>query len=182
MQDPVRTNSNVIDKMLSMGTRLAETVGIVVLLALALICTLDVLTTTILGRPMVGVIELSEAGLALILFSGFVIAARRKSHIRVDLLVTRLGKIPRQVCHAIAHLFMVAFFALWTWQMGFMVAHSWTIRETATGLLAYPLYPIKFVLFLGLLAATLSLFWQFIDFLSRISNSNSDKPKDQASI
>jgi TRAP-type C4-dicarboxylate transport system permease small subunit len=179
MQDPVRTNSDGIDKILSMVTRLATAAGIVVLLALALLCTLDVLTTRILGQPMAGVIKLSEAGLALILFLGFAITARSRSHVRVDLLVSRLGKTPRRLCHAVAHLFTVFFFALWTWQMGFMTAQSWAIRETARGLLPYPLYPIKFILFLGLLAATFTLFWQLIEFVSKISNFNSGKRKNQ---
>lgn len=154
MKAPMQTMTDRLDKVLSMATRLATAVAILMLLALGLLCTLDVLTTRILVQPIAGVIKLSEAGLALILFLGLAIAARNRNHVRVDLLVSRLGTRPSRLCHAVANLFLVAFFALWTFQMGSMAAQSWAMRETATGLLPYPLYPIKFILFLGLLTAT----------------------------
>lgn len=62
-----------------------------------------------------------------------------------------LGPRARRFCDATGYLFAAVFFAVWTWQMGDMTAKSWSIREMATGLLPFPLYPVKFVLFTGLL-------------------------------
>ena len=88
------------------------------------------------------------------LFLGLAVVAHKRSHIRIDILVTRLGPRARSFFDATGYLFTAAFFTMWTWQMGHMAAKSWSIRETATGLLSFPLYPIKFILFLGLLIAT----------------------------
>ncbi len=141
-------------KMLSLAIRLITALGALAVLAIALIGTTDVLSIRILSQSIPGVIKLSEAGLVLALFLGLAVAVRNRGHIRIDILVTRLGPRTRRFCDVTGYLFTAVFFAMWTWQMGHMAAKSWSIRETATGLLSFPLYPIKFILFLGLLIAT----------------------------
>ena len=161
-----------MEKILSMATRLAMAVGVVVLLLLALVGTLDVLTTRFLDQPIAGVIKLSEAGLILVLFLGIVAATSNRSHVRVDILVTRLGLRAQRFCQSAGYFFTAGFFAVWTWQMGCMAAQSWSIRETATGLLSYPLYPIKIIIFLGLLIATLESLRQLVGSLNKIFYSD----------
>lgn len=162
-------------KIFSIAIQLTTSLGAVVLLALALISSSDVLTTRILNRPIPGVLKLSEAGLVLILFLGLAAATRSRRHVRVDLLINRLGPSARRFCVAMGYLCTAGFFALWTWQMGFMAAQSWAIRETATGLLAYPLYPIKSVLFLGMLFATLESFRRLVGSVNESFTSKSLK-------
>jgi TRAP-type C4-dicarboxylate transport system permease small subunit len=151
----MRANADRFGKMLSLAIRLASALGAVVLLALALIGTTDILSTRILDQPIPGVIKMSEAGLVLVLFLGLAVATRNRGHIRVDMLITRLGPGTRRFFDAIASLFTAGFFAVWTWQMWYMTAKSWSIREASTGMLSFPLYPIKSILFLGLLLATI---------------------------
>jgi TRAP-type C4-dicarboxylate transport system permease small subunit len=171
----MRTITERLDKLLSPAIRLAKAIGSAGLVILALVNTLDVLTTRFLDRPIVGVIKLSETGLVVALFIGIAVAVRSHSHVRMDMLVTRLSTRRQLFCQAIAYLATTAFLALWTWQMGLMTAQSWSIRETATGLLPYPLYPIKMILFLGLLIATLESLRQLAGSLIRISPSDSCK-------
>ena len=140
--------------MLTLAIGLAAGIGALVLLALSLIGTLDVLTTRFLHHPIPGVIKLSEAGLVLVLFLGLAVATGKRSHVRIDLLTSRLGPRARLFFQATGYFFTSVFFAMWTWQMGHMAAKSWAIREIATGLFPYPIYPIKFTLFIGLLIAT----------------------------
>jgi TRAP-type C4-dicarboxylate transport system permease small subunit len=163
--------------MLSLAIRLTAALGALVILALALIGTTDVLSIRILSQSIPGVIKLSEAGLVLVLFLGLAVAARNRGHIRIDILVTRLGPRARRFCDAAGYLFTAVFFAVWTWQMGHMTAKSWSIRETATGLLPFPLYPIKFLLFLGLLIATLESVRQLVLSVHEIYHPNSCKRK-----
>ena len=164
-------------KILALAIHLATALGTLVLLALALIGTSDVLTTRILDQPIPGVIKLSEAGLVLILFLGLAVAARNRDHIRVDILVNRLGPRARRFCCALGYLFTAGFFAMWTWQMWSMTAKSWSIREMATGLLPYPLYPIKFILFLGLFIATIESVRRLVFSVHEFYNPNSGQPK-----
>ena len=142
-------------KMLSLVTRLITALGALAVLAIALIGTVDVLSIRILNQSIPGVIKLSEAGLVLALFLGLAVVVRNRGHIRIEILVTSLGPRTRRFCDVTGYLFTTVFFSMWSWQMGHMAAKSWSIRETATGLLSFPLYPIKFILFLGLLIATI---------------------------
>ena len=156
MKDPNSTRAYGFEKALALAIRMAAATGSLVLLALALLGSMDVLTTRILNDPIPGVLELSEAGLALILFLGLSTATGKGSHIRVDILLNRLGSSARRFCRAISSLFTAVFFALWTWQMGHTAAKSWAIGEIAASLFPLPLYPVKCILFLGLLVATVA--------------------------
>lgn len=164
-------------KMLSLAIRLTTALGALAVLAIALIGTTDVLSIRILSQSIPGVIKLSEAGLVLAVFLGLVVATRNRRHIRIDILITRLGPRTQRFCNTTGYLFTVVFFAMWTWQMGHMAAKSWSIRETATGLLAFPLYPIKFILFLGLLIATIESFRHLLLSVHEIFHPNSYKQK-----
>ena len=173
----MRTITDGLGKLLSLAIRLTAALGALAILALALLGTSDVLSTRILNQSIPGFIKLSETGLVLALFLGLAVAARNRGHIRIDILVTRLGPRARRFCDATGYLFTAVFFALWTWQTGVMAAKSWSIRETATGLLPYPLYPIKFILFLGLLIATLESVRRLVLSVCEIYPPNSCKPK-----
>ena len=173
----MRTIADGFGKMLSLAIRMTAALGALALLALSLIGTSDVLSIRILQQSIPGVMKLSEAGLVLALFLGLAVAARNRGHIRIDILVTRLGPRARRFCDTTGYLFTAVFFALWTWQTGVMAAKSWSIRESATGLLPYPLYPIKFILFLGLLIATLESVRRLVLSVCEIYHPNSCKPK-----
>ena len=168
----MRNLVNGFGKMLSLAIRSATALGALILLALALVLTLDVLITRILDHPIPGIIKLSEAGLALILFLGLAVATRNCGHIRVDILVARLAPRTREFYDAIGYFFAAVFFALWTWQMGYSTAKSWAIREMATGLLPVPLYPVKFLLFLGLLIASIESIHLLVSSVHEICKPN----------
>ena len=173
----MRTFADGFGKMFSLAIRMTAGLGAIVILALALIGTSDVLSTGILNQSIPGVIKLSEAGLVLALFLGLAVAARNRGHIQIDILVTRLGPRARRFCDATGYLFTALFFAVWTLQMWYMTSKSWSIRETATGLLPFPLYPIKFILFLGLLIATIESVRHLVLSVHEICNPNSSKRK-----
>jgi len=173
----MRTIVNGLGKLLSLAIGLATALGALGLLALALIGTSNVLTTRILLRPIPGVIKLSEACLVLILFLGLAAATRKRAHIRVDLVINRMGPRARRFCSAIGFLFTAVFFAVWTWQIWHMAVKGWSIREMATGLLPYPLYPIKFMLFLGLLIATIESVRRLALSIREIYDPNSSQRK-----
>jgi len=158
MKKPLLTWVDGFGRLLSFAARLSVAIGSLVLLTLALIGFLDVFTTRFLHQPIPGARKLSEALLAAILFLGLVVATGRRRHVRVDMLVNRLGRRARLFSHVVGYPCTTIFFALWTWQMGHMAAKSWAIREITDGLLPYPVYPIKCILFLGLLFATMASF------------------------
>ena len=182
MKDPNSTRVNGFDKALALAIRMAATIGSLILLALALLGSMDVLATRILNDPIPGILELSEAGLAVVLFLGLSAATAKGSHIRLDILLNRLGSSALCLCRVISLLFTTVFFALWTWQMGHTAAKSWAMGEIAASLFPLPLYPVKFVVFLGLLVATVASFALLARSVFGVDNLKSESRKGQRSV
>ncbi|NNL76322.1 MAG: TRAP transporter small permease [Desulfobacterales bacterium] len=173
MEDLRRLISDGFGNMLSLAIRLATALGALVTLALALIGTTDVLTTTILARPIPGLIELSEAGLILIFFLGLTAGTRSRGQIRVDVIVNRMGQRGQRIFSLVGYLITAIFFSHWTLQMWHLAAKSMSIQEVATGLLPFPLYPVKIIAFLGLLIATIETVRRLVRSILDVFNPNS---------
>jgi TRAP-type C4-dicarboxylate transport system permease small subunit len=164
---------NVLNSALSIAVRLAIGLGAWVTLSLALLGTTDVLTTRILAHPIPGVIEMSEVGLILILFLGLTASTRNRDHIRVDVIINLMGHRARCICFMVGYLITAVFFSLWTFQMWHLAVKSVSIQEKATGLLPFPLYPVKIIAFLGLLIATIETVRRLIRSIIEVFSPNS---------
>lgn len=151
---------------------LAITVAALITLAMAVIGTLDIITTNVLSSPISGAFELSESGLILLLFFGLAVTSRSGSHIKVDILTSRLPVRGQKICDAIGYLFTSVLFAFWSQQMYFLTLKSFKIRETATGLLQFPIYIVKMAAFLGIMIATVETLRRlFISIAESIKNN-----------
>ena len=109
----------------------------------------DVIGTQFLGKPVPGALEITEATMVLIVFGGLTFAQIRKSHIRVELVHARSGPRMRAFMDLFTHLCALLFFGLLLWQAINEATHSWSIGESADGLIRFPLYPARIVLCLG---------------------------------
>ena len=152
---------NKLNTMLWFAVRLAAALGALITLTLALIGTTDVLTTRILARPIPSVVELSEAGMILILFLGLTAGT-----------CSRMGQRGRHVCSLVGYLITAIFFSLWTLQMWHLAVKSASIKEMATGFLPFPLYPVKIIAFLGLLIPTIETVRPLVRSILDVFNSN----------
>ncbi|MCP4624886.1 MAG: TRAP transporter small permease [bacterium] len=151
----MRTLSNLLERILAFVTEGTVSIAAIVALLVALIGTIDVLTTRVLAQAVPGAFELSEAGLVLMVFLGMAIVTREESHIKVDILVNRMPKRLQLICTVFGLALTTCFLGLMTWQMGSLALKSWKINEMATGLLPFPIYPVKMAAFVGLAAATI---------------------------
>ena len=148
--------------MLEGISKVAITVASLITLAIAIIGTIDVLTTNVIKQPIPGAMEMSQAGLVLLVFFGLAVASRSGDHIKVDILIKRLPERGQSICSAIGYLFTAVFFMFWTQQLWFLASKSWSIRETVLGLLQFPLYPVKIAVFLALAIATVETVRRFV--------------------
>ena len=146
---------NFFDKMLRSITEGTLSVAAVVALLVALVGTIDVLTTRVLAQAIPGAFELSEAGLVLMVFLGMAVVTKEESHIKVDILTNRMPKRLQLICTVFGLVLTTGFLFLMTWQMWSLAMKSWRIQEMATGLLPFPIYPVKMAAFLGLATATI---------------------------
>lgn len=103
-----------------------------------------------LNHPLEGTLEITEALLPVIIFLSVALTQFERGHIRVSLFIRSLH-FRTQHWLAAAAMLAGALFFLWAaiaaW--GFAM-ESWRIKEQEWGSILIPLYPVKFVAFLGL--------------------------------
>ncbi len=143
------------EKLLRVITEGTVSVAAIVALLVALVGTIDILTTRVFAQAIPGAFELSEAGLVLMVFLGLAVVTREEGHIKVDIIVNRMNNRLQLICGIFALGLTACFLGLMTWQMWSLALKSWKIDEMATGLLPFPIYPVKIAALLGLATATI---------------------------
>lgn len=113
------------------------------LLFVGVMGTADVISTNLFYTPIPGMVELSGALLAVIVFLGLAEAQARGSHIVIDVATSAMG--PR--AHKFSALFSLAtgmvFMGVVAWHTSELALKSLSYNETALGALAFPLPPFK---------------------------------------
>lgn len=109
--------------------------------------------------PLQGVFELNALLIGIVIFLGIPYAQRQRRHIAVTLLVERLG--PRAALWLDLAMLVIAS-ALFGWSAVLFhgaAVSAYVNQEVAQGVSRFPLFPLKFVMFLGLsfLAVQLAL-------------------------
>ena len=121
--------------------------------------TADVIGTQGFGQPVPGAREITESTMVLIVFGALAYGQIRRSHIRVELLYTRLPARGKAALYILADLCGLLFFGLLLWQAINEAQFSMQIGEATDGLIRFPLYPARIILAVGtgLLIARLAL-------------------------
>jgi TRAP-type C4-dicarboxylate transport system permease small subunit len=111
--------------------------------------TADVIGTQMLSQPVPGAREITESTMVLIVFGALTYGQIRRSHIRVELLYTRLPPRGRAALDILADLCGLLFFGLLLWQAINEAEFSMQIGEATDGLIRFPLYPARIILATG---------------------------------
>lgn len=111
--------------------------------------TADVIGTQVLSQPVPGAREITESTMVLIVFGALTYGQIRRSHIRVELLYTRLPPRGRAALDILADLCGLLFFGLLLWQAINEAQFSMQIEEATDGLIRFPLYPARIILATG---------------------------------
>jgi TRAP-type C4-dicarboxylate transport system permease small subunit len=109
----------------------------------------DVVGTQVLKTPLPGARELTESTMVLIVFGALTYAQIQRSHIRVELLYTRMRPRVQALMDVVTDLAAIVFFGLLFWQAINEVKISWEIGESTVGLIRFPLYPARIILAVG---------------------------------
>jgi TRAP-type C4-dicarboxylate transport system permease small subunit len=130
------------------------------LLLMMLIGAIDIIGAKLLNRPLPAALETTEALMVLGVFLALAYTQAHRQHIVVDLLTTRLGPGARRALDGLAQLLTLGVFGLVAWQGWVLGLTSLHIREYASGILPFPLYPSKLALAVG---ATLMVLQLLVD-------------------
>jgi TRAP-type C4-dicarboxylate transport system permease small subunit len=118
--------------------------------AMMVLVVCNVASRYLLNRPITGTLEITESLLVVVIFLSVGITQYDGGHIRVNLLTRRmpprLARAANVVCMICGALFF-SWCAYATWNFA---VQSYSFDEHEWGSIVFPLYPVKFVIFAGM--------------------------------
>jgi TRAP-type C4-dicarboxylate transport system permease small subunit len=102
------------------------------------------------NKPVTGTLEFTESLLVLVIFCSVALTQYDGGHIRVNLVTRRLPKRVQRILTVIAMLTGCAFFTWCSYAAWIFAAQSYSFNEQEWGEIVFPLWPMKFVVFVGI--------------------------------
>ncbi|RJR21331.1 MAG: TRAP transporter small permease [Desulfobacteraceae bacterium] len=129
-------------------------IGMVFVIPLMLLTTVDVISRAVWSKPIPGTFELSEYLLAIVILLGAAYTQQVKGHVGVDFVTKRFGPRLQALCEVLSHIGCMFILALLAWQ-GYERAMEET---TVSDMLRIPQTPFRLLVAL----AGLTLFAEFL--------------------
>ncbi len=151
----------------------------VVLFALMILTTADVIGRYFFNAPLGGVVDLTEFSVLLMTFLSFAYCGYRGAHVVIELLYDRFGPGPRAVLRAAANVAGAILFGVMAWRL---VVQSIDVRDFAESsqLLTIPFWPFYWVIAFGAaLFAWVMVLRLFADLPDESEDAKDDENKKQ---
>ena len=142
----------------------------------------DVIGTNAFNKPVPGAREVTESTMVLIVFGALAYAQVRRSHIRVELLYTRMPNRVKAAMDLFAHAMAFVFFALMTWQAYVEVGFSIQFGEYTDGIIRFPLWPARITLCAGAALVCLQLLLDIAEDAARIRDGSAPRTSGEAAM
>jgi len=160
-----------IEHGIHQSSRTISLVSIVVLFGMMLVQTVDVIGRYAFDKPLKISYDMIEVMMALLVFWSLSYCASLNSHIRVDLIISRLSRQVSETLDRITFGASAFILALITWRLS---SRAWTILQNPPGpvtlTLHIPYWPL-------LIAASLGCFLFCLEYLIRVFNPSSGIPE-----
>jgi TRAP-type C4-dicarboxylate transport system permease small subunit len=144
-----------MNKALSRAVDLGIALASIAVLAMMLVGVTDIVATLV-KFPLPGALELMEMLMVLVVFLALPEVEFRRDHIVIDLIAVRMPP-PVQVAFVwTGNVLALLFYGAMGWQAWKLFWSSWSIREYATGLVAFPVYPTKGLFALGVTVVSIA--------------------------
>jgi TRAP-type C4-dicarboxylate transport system permease small subunit len=140
----------ILDRSIKALANLALSLAGIGMLFIATIGTADVITYLVLGRPFPGATESVEVALAITVAMTMPYAQLRHGHIVVDIVVQRFSPRGKRVAAFGSLVTGCLCILLLSWRAWDLAVESIAVREAATALYSFPIYPRKILFALGL--------------------------------
>jgi len=132
----------------------------IILASMMVLIISDVFMRYVLAKPIHGVLEITEE----ILMIGVVfLTLAAAPHIRVTFITERFRPKTRAVIRIVSLISVIPFFIILDWKSLLQAIFSLSKEETSWGLIPFPMYPSRFVVFFGFTFLTLRLLVRLID-------------------
>jgi TRAP-type C4-dicarboxylate transport system permease small subunit len=152
---------------------LAAIGGGILLVAMMLLVTADVMGRFFFSIPVQGTTELTEFIMVALLYLSLAHTQALKGHINVDIFLSFFKRRTRLVFDLIAYLLGLVLFALIGWQGILAAIKAWTFWETTFGVLPFPLFPAKVLIPFGSFLVCLRYLLDIKDAIKTLSRKES---------
>ena len=156
-----------LDKKLSWTSTRARDVGMGVLSAMVLLTVTDVALRRLFNSPLSFSYELTGAMLVLVAFFTVAYTGVQKSHVSIDLLISRFPSKARAIINAFVYFLSICLFGAVTWR-SIIYAMNFKHEGYETGILGLPYYPFAFAIAFGSLLLALVLVVRFLSFINEV--------------
>jgi TRAP-type C4-dicarboxylate transport system permease small subunit len=123
--------------------------GGLILTAMMILVTCDVVGRFIFNHPIHGVTEITEFLMVGMFYFTLAHTQAVKHNIKVEVLITHLSDRGKQIAEFITYFLGLLLFILITWQGVRSAADAWAIGEITFGLVELPLFPAKVLVPIG---------------------------------
>ncbi len=154
--------------MLARGRRSLALGSNLALLAIMLGVSVDTTLRYVANSPIAGMLEGVELLLVFAVFAGLAQTQAEGGNIGIEVLTERLHGRALAFARALTALFALALFAAMTWATGAYAWRSWQMGEYSAGLIAFPIYPSRFIVAFGCLFLCLQLLQVLLEALRRL--------------
>ncbi|MDP2744504.1 MAG: TRAP transporter small permease [Dehalococcoidia bacterium] len=127
----------------------------------------DVVGRYVLMKPIAGAVEGSTFLLVLVISLGIGFAQLERRHVYMELFVSRLSPRLQRALGRPLLLLALGVFAVMTWSSANAAYLSWRQGEFWFSTMKFPVWPVRFILFLGLLLLCLQLSNDLLNSLKR---------------
>lgn len=131
------------------------TISVACVLLLMIVMIADIVTRALTGGALGGGIEIAQTLLVAIVFLGIAYAERHGDNVRVQLLSTRLSPRSHALMAAVGTSVACGMAAWFSYATYLEARHSIAINEYQIGLVQYPLWPARLIIFIGFFVLTL---------------------------
>ena len=136
--------------------------------------TMFITTADVIGRyfrmPLPGAMEISELALGVMVFLGWAYTQAEKGHIAIDILFKRLPQKVQNILDIIIPLFGLTLMGLIGWRaVGFAMDCKSSLEHTVD--LGIPVWPFKFMIFIGAVTLCIQLIFDVIEALQKYRES-----------
>lgn len=119
------------------------------ILVMMVLTTIDTFLRDVFDSPIPGVYELHSMMLVGVLYLGLSFVQSQRSHIRMDVLSSRLNPTNQLVLQLLGDAIFLFIAVLITWRMGLQAWQAWVTGDFYYGVVRFPLWPPKLALTLG---------------------------------
>lgn len=123
----------------------------------------NVLGRYLFNAPITGAFEITESLLVVIIMLGLALTQYHDGHIRVTILTRRMPPGWERGAKIGALLLSVCFFGWCAYASWAFAYQSYTFKEQEWGSINFPLYPFKFIVFIGVVLLTIQFVLDAID-------------------